>query len=108
MMATKSRKEAQTLSSKDVIRALCKIREWTQADLAYEMGYASQAGVGQILSDRQNSKKGMALSTYERAIDALGAEIIVRDKMGSGKEWRIDDLLLRESIDCGAKSGKAD
>ena len=107
-MATKSKNEMQTLSSKDAIRALCSLRKWTQADLAYEMGYASQAGVGQILSNRQNSKKGMSLSTYEKALEALGAELIVRDKMGSGKEWRIDDLLLRESIDGGAKSGKAD
>ena len=72
-MATKSKNEMQTLSSKDAIRALCSLRKWTQADLAYEMGYASQAGVGQMLSDRQNSKKGMSLSTYEKALEALGA-----------------------------------
>lgn len=103
-MAKKANVERVTASSKDIIRELCQMRNWKQSDLAYEMGYASQAAIGQMLSVR----KTMTVVTCERALEALGAELIVRDKMGSGKEWRIDDLLLRESVDSGAKSGKAD
>lgn len=106
-MSKKASVPFELADSKDIIRELCKMRKWTQADLAYEMGYASQAGVGQILSNKPNAR-GISMNVYVNALNALGAELIVRDKMGSGKEWRIDDLLLRESIDSGAKSSKAD
>ena len=95
----------QEADSKEVIRELYKMRGWTQTEFAHEMGYTYQSGVSQLLN---NSKRSITIATYIRALEALGAELIVRDKMGSGKEWRIDDLLLRESVDGGTKSGKAD
>lgn len=101
----------QKADSKEVIRELYKMRGWTQTEFAHEMGYAHQSGIGQLLNDNAGSgkcKRSITIATYMRALEALGAELIVRDKMGGGKEWRIDDLLLRESVDGGAKSGKAD
>ena len=101
----------QKANSKEVIRELYKMRGWTQTDLAHEIGYTHQSGVSQLLNDNAGSgksKRSITIATYMRALEVLGAELIVRDKMGSGKEWKIDDLLLRESIDGGTKSGKAD
>lgn len=100
----------QEADSKEVIRELYKMRGWTQTEFAHEMGYTYQSGVSQLLNNNAggNSKRSITIATYIRALEALGADLIVRDKMGSGKEWRIDDLLLRESVDSGAKSGKAD
>jgi transcriptional regulator with XRE-family HTH domain len=79
---------------KQAITELIKMRGWTQMGLSEELGQSKHA-VAQTLSSKHDLTIGKAL----KYLDALGAELIVRDRMGSKKEWRIDDLLLRESVD---------
>ncbi len=79
---------------KQAISELIKLRGWTQMGLADEMGQSKNA-VSQTLTGRHDLTVGKAL----KYLDALGAELIVRDRMGTKKEWRIDDLLLREGVD---------
>lgn len=94
----------ESSDSKAIIKDLYKMRGWTQAQLAQEVGYNNASAISWMLT----GPRGLSIERYLKMLDVLGADLIVRDKMGSGKEWRIDDLLLRESINGGAKSGKAD
>lgn len=79
---------------KQIISELIKMRGWTQMGLAEEMGQSKNA-VSQALTCKSDMTVGRAL----KYLDTLGAELVVRDRMGSRKEWRVDDLLLREGID---------
>lgn len=94
----------ESSDSKTIIKDLYKMRGWTQAEFAQEVGYHGASAISWMLT----GPRGLSIERYLKMLNVLGADLIVRDKMGSGKEWRIDDLLLRESVDGGTKSGKAD
>ena len=75
------------MNSKDVIREALKMRGWTQTRLNEEMHYKSISTVGGYL----NRGDTILVSTLFQLLDKMGFEIIVRDKMGSKTEWKIEE-----------------
>ena len=73
--------------AKDVIKDIMSIRRWSQAKLAEEAGFKSQSNITGIL----NRHSTMKVDNLVQLVEAMGCEVIVRDKMGSKQEWRITD-----------------
>ena len=79
-------KEVYTVSEKEVVREVMKMRGWSQTTLAEKAGFKSQSNINGLLN---NSIAGMRIDNLYRILHAMGCEIIVRDAMGSKKEWEI-------------------
>ncbi len=75
------------MTEKDVIRKVMALRGWKQPRLAAEAGFASQSNITGMLN---NNKNGIRIDNLYRMLNAMGCEIVVRDKMGSKQEWVID------------------
>ena len=75
------------MTEKEVIRRVMTMRDWKQPRLAKEAGYKSQSNVTGLLN---NNKNGIRIDHVVRMLNAMGCELVVRDKIGSGKEWVID------------------
>ena len=75
------------MTEKDVIRDVMAMRGWSQSKLASEAGFKSQSNITGLLNNNQN---GIRIDNLFRMLDAMGCEIVVRDKMGSKKEWIIN------------------
>ncbi len=75
------------MTEKDVVRKGMAMRGWSQPKLASESGFKSQSNITGLLN---NNKNGIRMDNLFKMLDAMGFEIVVRDKMGSGKEFTID------------------
>ena len=75
------------MTEKDVVRKVMKLRGWSQPTLAKEAGFKSQSNITGLLNNNQN---GIRMDNLFKILDAMGCEIIVRDKMGTNQEWKID------------------
>ena len=75
------------MNEKQVVREVMKLRGWSQPKLADEVGGWSQSNVSGLLN---NNKNGIRMDNLFKMLNAMGCEIVVRDKMGSKKEWIID------------------
>jgi transcriptional regulator with XRE-family HTH domain len=75
------------MTEKDVVRKAMAMRGWSQPKLATEAGFKSQSNITGLLN---NNKNGIRMDNLFRMLDAMGFEIIVKDKMGSNKEFVID------------------
>lgn len=75
------------MTEKDVVRKIMKMRGWNQPKLAEEAGFRSQSNITGLLN---NNKNGIRMDNLFKILDAMGFEIVVRDKMGSNKEFTID------------------
>lgn len=75
------------MNEKDIVREVMGIRKWSQADLAREAGFKSQSNITGLLN---NNKNGIRIDNLVKMLNAMGCEVIVRDKMGSGKEWKVE------------------
>lgn len=75
------------MTEKDVVRKAMAIRGWNQPKLAKESGFKSQSNITGLLN---NNKNGMRMDNLFKMLDAMGFKIIVRDDMGTGKEFVID------------------
>ena len=75
------------MTEKDVVRKLMAMRGWNQPTLAKEAGFKSQSNITGLLNA---NKKGIRMDNYFTLVRALGCEIVIRDKMGSGKEFIVD------------------
>lgn len=69
------------MNEREIIRAAMKSRSYTQAMLADNLGYKSQNGIAQRLRGKE-----MRIETFVKFLNALGYEVIVRDKNRSNKE----------------------
>ncbi len=75
------------MESKEIIRQAMAIRGYTQKMAAEAMGYKGQSGIGQILG----RKNGGRLDVFVQLMDALGYEVVVRDKNTKNKaEWVLE------------------
>ena len=74
------------MNEKDVVKEVLSVRGWSQAKLAEECGYKYQSNVTGLLNRGENA---MRVDKLLEMLKALGCELVVRDKMGSGKEWKI-------------------
>lgn len=77
------------MTEKDIVREIMHMRDWSQATLAKESGFKSQSNITGLLN---NNKNGIRIDNLVKMLSAMGCEVVVRDKMGSGKEWVIDSL----------------
>ena len=75
------------MDEKKVIREVMELRGWSQAMLAKEAGYKNQSNIGSMLTGSAN---GIRIDNLVRIFNAMGCEIVVRDKMGSKQEWVVD------------------
>ena len=75
------------MTEKEVVRKVMKLRGWSQPTLAKEAGFKSQSNITGLLNNNQN---GIRMDNLFKMLDAMGCEIIVRDKMGTNLEWKID------------------
>lgn len=75
------------MDEKKVIREVMELRGWSQATLAKEAGYKNQSNIGSMLTGSAN---GIRIDNLVRIFNAMGCEIVVRDKMGSKQEWVVD------------------
>ena len=74
------------MTEREVMRDVMKVRGWSQQKLAEEAGFKSQSNITAILNA---NTKGVRMDTFLRVLDAMGCELVVRDKMGTKKEWLI-------------------
>ena len=94
------------MTEKQVIRELMSIRGWSQQRLAEESGFKSYSNIGGMLNNNAN---GIRIDNVVRLIEAMGCELVVRDKMGSKKEWIINnepDVEHEEPIEQQLAGGK--
>lgn len=75
------------MTEKDVVRKVMEVRKWSQPELAKKAGFASQSNITGFLNNNTN---GIRFDNLFRMLNAMGCEIIVKDTMGTGKEWTID------------------
>lgn len=74
------------MTEKEVVREVMAMRGWSQKKLAEESGFASQSNITGLLN---NNRNGIRIDNLCKMLNAMGCDIIVRDKMGSGKEWKV-------------------
>lgn len=74
------------MTEKDIVREVMSMRNWSQAKLAEEAGFKSQSNITGLLN---NNKNGIRIDNLVRMLNAMGCEVVVRDKMGSKREWKI-------------------
>ena len=72
------------MTEKQLIRELLSLRGWSQQKLAEEAGFKYQSNIGSFLRE---DARGVRSDLLIKMLNAMGCEIIVRDKMGSKKEW---------------------
>lgn len=75
------------MTEKEVVREVMKLRGWKQPELAKEANFKSQSNITGLLN---NNKNGIRIDNLFKMLNAMGCEIVVRDKMGTKKEWIID------------------
>lgn len=73
------------MEAKEIIREVSAMRGWTQSMLAKEAGYSGQSAIGNMMA----RTSGMRIDNMVKLVEAMGCELVVRDKMGSKKEWRV-------------------
>ena len=74
------------MNEKEIVKEVMALRGWSQATLAKEAGFKQQSNVTGLLNRGEN---GMRVDKLAKMLNAMGCEIVVRDKMGSGKEWTV-------------------
>ena len=72
------------MTERQIVREVLKIRGWSQQKLADEAGFKNQTNIASLLNE---SGKGMRVDNLLKLLSAMGCEVVVRDKMGSKKEW---------------------
>ena len=76
------------MNEKNIVREVMRLRGWSQSMLAKESGFKSQSNITGLLN---NNKNGIRIDNLVRMLSAMGCEIVVKDKMGSGREWVIKE-----------------
>lgn len=76
------------MTEREVVKDIMAMRGWSQSKLAEEVGGWKQTNITGLLN---NTKNGMRIDNLLKMVSALGCDLIVRDKMGSGREWKISN-----------------
>lgn len=75
------------MNEKEIVKEVMAMRGWSQSMLAKEAGFKSQSNITGLLN---NNKNGIRIDNLAKMLNAMGCEIVIRDKMGSGKEWTVE------------------
>lgn len=83
------------MTGKEIIKEIMAYRKWSQSKLAEEMG-KSQTNITGYLNRGKNE---MRLDVFAEMAEAMGCEVVVRDKMGSNNQWvvKIDRTSSKSS-----------
>ena len=73
------------MKTTDIIKEILEERKWSRVKLSEEMGYKRPSNIGTLLDRGSNIRTDKLVEMVE----VMGCELIVRDKMGSGKEWKV-------------------
>lgn len=73
------------MTGKEIVKEIMAYRKWSQAKLADEIG-KSQTNVTGYLNRGKNE---MRLDVFTEMVEAMGFEVIVKDKMGSNKKFTV-------------------
>lgn len=74
------------MREQDVIKKALRTLKITQTKLAERLGYASQAGVAQIVG---RDRKSITVQLLAKVVDAMGCELVIRSKSDPSLEWII-------------------
>ena len=72
------------MKEKDIIREIMANKGISQSELARDMGYAAQSGIGNML----NGRNSMRVDTFVRLMERLGCEVRVESE---GKSWKVGE-----------------
>lgn len=75
------------MNEKEIVREVMELRKWSQKRLAEESGFNSQSNITGLLN---NNKNGIRIDNLVKMLNAMGCEVVVRDKMGTNKEWKVE------------------
>lgn len=75
------------MTEKDVVRKCMAVCGWSQPKLAAESGFKSQSNITGLLN---NNKNGIRMDNLFKMLNAMGFEIVVRDKRNPAREYIID------------------
>ena len=73
------------MTGKEAVRDALKYRGWSQQRLANEIGLGQTHVSGYL----NNVRTEMRLDTFFKLMNAMGFEIIVKDKMGTDQQYLI-------------------
>ena len=75
------------MNEKDIIKEALKSRNITQKMLAEQAGYKRQSSYTSLMSG-----KSMRVDNFVKLLDALGYDLIVKDRNGSNREnvWKVE------------------
>lgn len=71
------------MTDKEILLDAMKKRDYNQAILAREMGYATASGV----TERMRGKQAMRCDTFVKFLEQMGFEIVIRSKRADKSEW---------------------
>lgn len=83
------------MTGKEIVKEILLLRKWSQSKLAEEVG-KSQTNITGYLNRGKNE---MRLDVFVEMVEAMGCEVIVRDKMGSSEKWRVKYDDVKEKVD---------
>lgn len=72
------------MDEKQIIKTIMRIRGWSQEKLSYALGYKGQTNITALLNAKT---KGMRMDNVVKATEALGYEVVIRDKFDHKQEW---------------------
>jgi transcriptional regulator with XRE-family HTH domain len=71
------------MQGKEIIKNIMSFRKWTQATLAKE----TQKTPSHISGYLNRGTKEMRMDIFVELVNAMGCEVVVRDKMGTDMTW---------------------
>ena len=74
------------MNAKEIVKELISLRGWSQSKLAEEAGFKGQSNITGIL----NRGSSLRVDNLVQMVEAMGCEVVIRDKMGSKKEWKVE------------------
>ena len=81
------------MTGKEIVKEILHLRGWSQSKLAEDIG-KSQTNITGYLNRGKNE---MRLDVFVKMVEAMGYEVIVRDKMGFSGKWRVEYTGDKES-----------
>ena len=80
-------------TEKKAIRDVMYEKRFTQTELAEKAGFKSQSNINAILN---NTQKGVRFDNLFKIFQAMGCEIVIRNKDNPSQEWVIDSYSGEE------------
>ena len=73
--------------AKEIIKDIMNKKHWSQVKLAEQAGFKSQSNITGIL----NRHSTMKVDSLVQMVEAMGYEVVIRDKSDTSREWIVTD-----------------